>query len=79
MIWKTKTQELKQEHKMCKTNMKLNFYYVNVCNHENNMTKLWCKIMPKVSVEHTKGNEGSYSYLYPFVDLVQGSFYVCIK
>ncbi len=70
---KTRTQNVQDKHE---TKF---LYYVNVCNHENNMTKLWCKIMPKVSVKHTKGNEGSYSYLYPFVDLVQGSFYVCIK
>jgi hypothetical protein len=47
--------------------------------HEKNMTRLWCEI----SVEQTKRNEGSYSNLYPFQDLVQGnlqeSFYVCIK
>jgi hypothetical protein len=39
--------------------------------------------MPKIGVEQIKGNEGSYSYLYPFGDLVQRSFqrgfYVCIK
>jgi hypothetical protein len=37
----------------------------------------------KTDVEKIKRNEGSYSYLYPFGDLVQGSFqrsfYVCIK
>jgi hypothetical protein len=30
--------------------------------------------MLKTSIEQTKGNEGSYFYLYPFADLVQGSF-----
>jgi hypothetical protein len=39
--------------------------------------------MPKIGVEHIKGNEGSYSYLYPFGNITQGSFqggfYVCIK
>ncbi len=70
---------------MCKTNMKMNLYYANICKHEHekNMTRLWCKIMPKTNVEHTKRNEGFYFYLYPFGDLVQGSFqggfYVCIK
>jgi hypothetical protein len=65
--------------------MKTNLYYVNICKHghEKNMKKLWCKIVPKINVEHTKGNEGSYSYLYPFGDLAQGNFqgnfYVCIK
>jgi hypothetical protein len=53
---------------MCKTNMKTNLYYANICKHE---------------YEQTKGNEGFYSYLYPLGDLAQGnfqgSFYVCIK
>jgi len=39
--------------------------------------------MLKIYVEQTKRNKGSYSYLYSFGDLVQGSFlgglYVCIK
>jgi len=39
--------------------------------------------MLKINVEHTKGNEGSYFYLYSFEDLVQesfqGGFYLCIK
>jgi hypothetical protein len=61
---------------MCKTNMKINIYYVNICKHEHekNMTRLWCKIMPKTNVEQIEGNEGSYSYLYPFGDLAQGNF-----
>ncbi len=42
--------------------------------HENNMTRLWRKTMPKISVEQTKESEGSYFYLYPFRDLAQGSF-----
>jgi hypothetical protein len=37
----------------------------------------------KTNVEHTKGNEGSYFYLYIFGDLIKGSFkgnfYVCIE
>ncbi len=70
---------------MCETNVKTYFYYVNICNdeHEKNMMRLWCKIMLKINVEHTKGNEGSYFYLYSFEDLVQesfqGGFYLCIK
>ncbi len=61
---------------MCKTNMETNIYCANICKHEheNNMTMLWCKIMLKTSVEHIEKNEGSYSYLYPFGDLAQGSF-----
>jgi hypothetical protein len=63
----------------------MDFYHVNICKHEHekNITRLWCKIMLKTIVEKTKGNEGSYLYLYAFGDLVQGSFqggfYVCIK
>ncbi len=75
----------KQRHKMCTTNVKMNLYYANICKHEHekNLIKLWCKIVPKTDVEQTKRNEKSYSYLYLFGDLVQGSFqrglYVCIK
>jgi hypothetical protein len=64
--------------------MKVNFYYVNICKHEQekNMTRLWCKIMLKTNVEQIEGNEKSYAYLYPFEELVQkcfqGGFYVCI-
>ncbi len=70
---------------MCKTNMKTNIYYVNIYKHEHekNMTRLWCKIVLKAGVKYNEKNEGSYFYLYPFGDLVQGSlqggFYVCIK
>jgi hypothetical protein len=39
--------------------------------------------MTKINVEHIKGNEGSYFFLYTFRDLIQGSFqrgfYVCIE
>ncbi len=58
---------------MCKTNMKT---CVNIYKHEHekNMTRLWCKIMFKTNVKQTKRNEGSYFYLYPFGDVVQGSF-----
>ncbi len=61
---------------MCKTNMKMNIYYANICKHEHekNMVRLWCKIMLKTNVEQTEGNEESYFYLYPFGDLAQGSF-----
>jgi hypothetical protein len=60
---------------MCKTNVKMDFYYANMWKHEHkkNMTRLWCKIVPKTNVEQTEGNEGSHSYLYPFRNLAQGS------
>ncbi len=46
---------------MYETNMEMNFYYVNICKHEHekNMTRLWCKIVLKTSVEQTEANEGS--------------------
>jgi hypothetical protein len=65
--------------------MKTNIYYANICKHEHerNMTILWCKIVPKIGVEHIEGNEESYFYLYLFGDLAQrsfqGDFYVCIE
>ncbi len=61
---------------MCKTNVKTNLYYSNICKHEHekNITKLWCKIVFKINVEHTKGNEGSYFYLYACGDLDQKIF-----
>jgi hypothetical protein len=70
---------------MCKTNVEMVIYYVNICKHEHekNMTRLWWKIMLKIGVEWIGGNEGPYFYIYPFGDLAQGSFqrgfYVCIK
>jgi hypothetical protein len=70
---------------MHKKNLKTNFYYTNICKHEHekNMTRLWCKIMLKISVEYIEGNEKSYFYLYLFRDLVQisfqGGFNVCIE
>jgi hypothetical protein len=64
---------------MCKTNVKKNLYYANICKHEDEKNM----IVFKTNVEHIKGNEGSFFYLYPFGDLTQGSFqggfYVCIK
>jgi len=61
---------------MCKTNMKANFYYAKIYKHEHgkNMTRLWCKIMLKTSVEHIERNERFYYYLYSFGDLTQGNF-----
>jgi hypothetical protein len=45
---------------MCKTNVKTNLYYANICKHEHekNMTRLWCKIVLKTNVEQIEGNEG---------------------
>jgi hypothetical protein len=54
----------------------MNLYYANICKHEHkkNMTKLWCKIVLKIGVEHAERNERSHFYLWPFKDLVQGNF-----
>jgi hypothetical protein len=63
---------------MCKTNVKTDLYYANICKHEHekNMTKPRCKIV-------LERNDRSYFYLYSFGDLVQKNFekdfYVCIK
>jgi hypothetical protein len=67
---------------MCKTNVETYFYYANICKleYEKNMTRLWCRIMLKIGVDWTEGNERSYFYLYPFVNLTQGNFqknYIC--
>jgi hypothetical protein len=61
---------------MCKKKVKTYFYYANICKHEHekNMTRLWCNIVPKISLEHTRGNERSYSYLYAFGDVTQEGF-----
>jgi hypothetical protein len=47
-----------------------------MCKHEyeNNMTRLWCKIVLKIDAKQTEGNEGSYYILYPFGDLIQIRF-----
>jgi hypothetical protein len=59
---------------MCKKIWKKIFIMLTYANM--NMIRLWCKIVQfKINVQQT---EGSYFYLYPFGDLVQGSFYVCI-
>jgi len=70
---------------MCKINVKKYFYHANICKHEHekNITRLWCKIMLKIGVKHTKKNEGSYIYLYACGDLdqeiFQRCFYVCTE
>jgi hypothetical protein len=55
---------------MCKTNVEMDFYYVNICKHEfeKNMTRLWCKIVPKTNVEQTKRNEVPIS-IYTFLSI----------
>jgi hypothetical protein len=44
---------------MCKTNVKMDFYYANICKHEyeKNMTRLLCKIVSKTGVRHIERNE----------------------
>jgi hypothetical protein len=47
------------------------------------MIRIWCKIIFKIDIKQTEGNEGSYFYLYIFEDPIQKSFqksfYVCIE
>jgi hypothetical protein len=68
VIQKQEHKNEEQEHKICKTKVKIDFYYANICKHEHekNITSLWCKIVLKSNVEQTKRNEGSYFYLHPF-------------
>jgi hypothetical protein len=65
VIQKQKHKNYDQEHKMCKINLRTKFYYANIYKHEHekNMTRLWCKIMFKISVEQIEVNERSYFYL----------------
>jgi hypothetical protein len=53
MIEKQKHKNYKQKHNMCKTNVKINLYFANICKHEHekDMTKVWCKIMLKINFE----------------------------
>ncbi len=61
---------------MCKTKMKMDLYCVNICKyeHENNMTRLCCKIMFKINIEQIEENERSYFYLYPFGTQMKEAF-----
>jgi hypothetical protein len=53
VIQKQKHKNCEQKHEMCKINVKIDIYYVNICKHEHekNMTRLWCKIILKTDVE----------------------------
>ncbi len=53
---------------MCKTNMKMDFYYANICKyeHEKNIIRLWCRIVFKTDVVQIEGNEVSTS-IYIFL------------
>jgi hypothetical protein len=64
-IEKLKTQELTTRTEMCKKKMKKNIYDVNICKpeYENNMIRLWCKILLKIGLEQTKGNVVSYLFI----------------
>jgi hypothetical protein len=73
VIQKTKTQDLRTRtqdvHDKCGDRFFIMLPYANI-EHGKNLTRLWCKIVPKIGVEQTEGNERSYFYLYPFGDLV---------
>jgi hypothetical protein len=70
LIFKQGTKEdyviQKQEHEMCKTNVKINFCFANICKHEHekNMTRLWCKVVLKTNVEQTEGNMKGHIFIY---------------
>jgi hypothetical protein len=44
----------------------MKFYQENVQKYKLEMkeTKLWCKIILQIGVEHTKSNDENYFYLY---------------
>jgi hypothetical protein len=50
---------------MCKTNMKMDIYYANICKHEHekNMTRLWCKIVLKLVLNKQKEMKG-FIFIY---------------
>jgi len=66
-----KHKNTKQKHEMCKTNVKMNIYFINICKYEyeKNMTMLRYKIMLKIGVEQIERKEGFYFYVYPFEDI----------
>jgi hypothetical protein len=67
---------------MCKTNVEIDLYYINIRKHEHekNMTRLWCKIVPKTSVEQMKGPTSIYTPLgTQLKEASKEVFYVCIK
>ncbi len=45
---------------MCKTNVKMNIYFVNVCKyeHEKNMTRLWGKMWLRLVLNKLKKMKG---------------------
>ncbi len=47
----------------------MNIYYASICKHEHekNMTRLWCKIVPEIDVEQTKGNGELYFNFIPLM------------
>ncbi len=67
MIKKQTHWNIKQKHEICKINVKMDFYYANICKHEHerNMTRLWCKIVLKINVEQTKRMKGLTSIYTP--------------
>jgi hypothetical protein len=75
MQFKNKNTITKNKNTRCEKPMWKHIFimlaYANM-NIKDNITRLWCKIVPKTSVEQIEGNEGIYLYLYlyPFGDLV---------
>jgi hypothetical protein len=74
----------KQEHEMCKTNVKMNFHYANICKHEhkNNMTKLWCKMCLRLVLNRSKKMKGPtliYTFLGTCFKEVSKEAFVCVS
>ncbi len=41
------------------------FFTINECKHENNITRLWCKIVLQNAIEHIENNGGIVSIYTP--------------
>jgi hypothetical protein len=68
---------VKTKNMKCARSKKTSLYCneVRKHKHEKNKIRLWCNIILQTNVEQTKSNWVSYFYLYPFVNLAQGSFH----
>jgi len=63
---------------MCKIKMKANIYYVNICKHEheNNMTRLWSKIMLN-RLKEMKGPTSIYTRLKTYFKEASKEVFIC--
>ncbi len=65
MIQTQKHKNYKQKHKMCKTNVKMKFYYANTCKHEHgkNITSYGAKSSLKLMLNILKEIRGHTSII----------------